>query len=364
MKERILFRIPEVIPNMHCHSRGFRERYKTTIFQMLAEAQKSLISIMAFMPNTNPPIINFPMLEAVLKLIVRAKEKLGIIHDQYVWFGVTDNNLGMCKIALIHPLVIGLKVYPKALGGKTVTTGKIGVMDRITILVAMEIARNANKPIAFHCDDPDIIAKTGGHPIEAEIEYVKKILHLAKLVPGVKIIICHVSCRESAELILRAQAEGMQVVIELCPHYLWFDSAGTNWKPGLSPAFYKCFNNLRGPEHREFLVSLLKTDNPLIIISTDDAWHAKEEKLSLNPPGGIPSIREMVPLIVTFAVQHKISEQRVAELISFNPSKVFGIEIFREMIGYEWEEREDDILYNGGKVVNPWNGSRLYFPVI
>ncbi|MFH1522814.1 MAG: dihydroorotase family protein [Patescibacteria group bacterium] len=368
MPEKILFGIPKVRFNMHVHGRGMKQWPKVKVRQLMAEAKNGLIDIMAYMPNTDPAIISIVILKMYLKIIELAKKKLNIVYPQYVWFGVTDDNLAECEEALKLDGVIGLKIYPKLPGGKSVTTGsgEIGVAFESTIKKAMELCKKYNKPIAIHCDDPALIQSYGGNPIIAEYSYVDKVLNIAREVPGVIIIVCHVSCIQSARKILKAQEEGMQVVIELCTHYLWFDNEGTNWNPNLGSAFYLCLNNLRGPEHREFLVGLLATDNPLIIISTDDAWHLEEEKLSAKPPSGIPSIREMVSAIVTLAIQHGISEQRVYQLLSGNPSKIFNIPVSRELVEYEWELREDDILYNGGKgenVVNPWNKSKLYVPV-
>ncbi len=362
MAEKIFFSIPKNVINLHCHGRGFKQRHRATILQLLTEAKKGLVSILAFMPNTIPPIADIPMLSACLNLVKRARKKLSISREQKVWFGVTDDNLSACEQALEFDEVIGLKIYPLAADGKPVTTGTIGVKYDKTIKRAMELARTAGKAVAVHCDDPAIIARFG-NTIEAEVSYVKKILSWAREVEGVKIVIVHVSCKKSADLILAAQAEGIKVMLELCSHYLWFDNEGTNWNPALDSAFYHCFNNLRGAKDREYLVSLLKTDNLLLMVSTDDAWHTAEEKLSAKRPRGLPSIREMVPLMVTLAVENGISAERVAQLISYNASDFFNIPVSKELVNYEWERKADDILYNGGTVTNPWNGSKLFFPV-
>ncbi len=364
MQKRIFFRIPEYILNMHVHGRSFTQRHKATVLQILTQARLGLINTLGYMPNTQPPITSIPMLQAYKNLIAHAKKKLQVAHKQYVWFGVTDYDLLECKLALQDEDVIGLKIYPKAEDGSTITTGTIGVICDKTILEAMKLGAKYNKPIAIHGDDPVIIAACKGNPIKAEVSYDKKVLQIANLVPGVKIYFCHVSCRDSAELILRAQTAGITAVIELCSHYLWFDNSGTNWAPGLNPAFYKCFNCLRSPEHRQFLINLLQKDNPLIIVSTDDAWHTKKEKLSVNPPGGFPSVRQMVPAMVTLAVQHKISEARVAQLLSFNASEFFEIPVPKKLVEYEWELQPDETDYNNGMVENPWKGSRLYFPIL
>lgn len=235
--------LPSVI-DTHCHGRDMSQSYKTTVKQTLSEARRGMIAISFFMPNTSPPIINLEILGRYLKIIDWAKKELGVQDRQYVYFGATDKNLKECREALKNPAVIGIKVYPQSKSGEAVTTGTIGVAEDITILKLLNLSEISGKPVAFHCDDPEIVDKEG-NSIRAETSYVRKILTLAQDFPRAKLVIVHVSCRDSAELILRAQEKEMQVAIELCPHYLWFDSNGTNWNPALDPVFYHCFNILR-----------------------------------------------------------------------------------------------------------------------
>lgn len=355
-----IIRLPEVIIDSHCHGRDLGENHKTTVKQVLREAKRGNIGISVFMPNTQPPITTIENLLAYFNLIVKAEKKLGIPQQQYLYFGVSDNNPSQCQLALEYSNVVGLKIYPRKLEGGFVTTGSVGVAYDETIKKAMRLARDANKVIAVHCDDPLIIEQFG-NTIDAEVSYLKKILRLAQEVPGVKIVICHVSCRQSAETILEAQRQGMLIAIELAPHYLWFDSEGTNWNHDLNPVFYHCYNNLRGSADREYLISLLGIKNPLILIGSDSACHTSEEKkLALNL-GGIPSNQEMVAVVLTHALEMGLPENQIARLLSSNASKFLGIPVPLKLKEYRLEKRVDDLLYNQGKVTNPWNGSELFF---
>ncbi|MFA6382965.1 MAG: dihydroorotase family protein [Parcubacteria group bacterium] len=358
--KKIKRRFPKDLIDLHCHKRDLKQRSKTTVRQTMLEAKRGLISISAAMPNTIEPLTSVPACTEYHGLQTDAQIEFDL-PPQYLWFGLTDYNPGEFQKALEIPWILGGKVYPKKDDGTSVTTGTIGVMYDHTILGAMYMARAVNKAIACHCDDPYIIARLKGNPIEAEVSYVRKIISLARKVPGVKIIICHVSCIESAMIILEAQRQGMQIVLELCPHYLWFDADRTNWNPNIDPVFYKCFNNLRPSKHRLFLISLLALDNPLIIISSDNANHTKEEKL-LQMLGGLPSNQEMVAVICTLAHQLGLSDEQVANLLSFNASRFLEIPVSNELVEYELEERVDDIQYNNEIVLNPWNGSKLLFP--
>jgi dihydroorotase len=355
------FSLPTEIIDTHCHGRDLEQSYKTTVEQVLREAQSAQIAITIFQPNTAPAITNQKMLKQYLEIISRATTKLKIKVKQYVWFGATDDNLEECRLALKNKLVVGLKDYPVDAKGKSVTTGSsIGVARDETIISLMKFVREANKALAIHCDDPQII-KSEGYTIRAEVEYLKKIIRLANLVPGVKLIICHVSCWESANLILEAQRKGLKIAMEIMPHYLWFDNEGTNWQTNLDPIFYHCFNKLRGSEDQKLLCGLLKLNNPLIWIASDSACHTQEEKINKRF-GGIPSNQEMVPVVLTLAIQLGLSEKRVAELLSWNAASFLDIPVSRATRQYRLEEKIDELTYNNGIVVNPWNGSKLIFP--
>lgn len=315
------------------------------------------------MPNTDPPIIDLDTLGRYTGIIVRAEEKLGIRCQQYVYFGATDENLTECIQALNMPGVVGIKVYPKSRSGKIVTTGTIGVAEDLTIRKLLDLSEASGKPVAFHCDDPEIIASEG-NTIRAEATYVEKILMMARDFSCAKIVVCHVSCRESAELVLRAQDKGMWVALEICPHYLWFDSDGTNWNQSLDPVFYKCFNSLRPKENRKFLVNLLRMENPLIFIGSDNAPHTWKEKLK-KKIGGLPSNQEMVPVLLTLAKRFgwDVNSERIYNLLFGNASRFFKIGAIGKLHRYNLEKRVCDSLYNNGVVENPWKGSELYYPV-
>lgn len=348
--EKTIF-LPETIIDAHCHGRDMEESYKTTVKQTLREAKSGNIGITVFMPNTKPPIIDKNTLSYYVGLIWGVVDSLGI-KNQYLHFGVTDNNLKTCGYALkTYDNVVGLKIYPKG-----VTTGSgIGISKDETIIKSLELAAYYDKVIAVHCDGPN-------HTIEEETEYLKKVIFYLRWVPVARVVICHVSCRESAEIILRAQQEGLKVALEICPHYLWFDDERTNWNHKLDPIFYHCYNKLRSLSDRHYLINLLYDYNPLIFVSSDNATHTPEEKL-VKKLGGLPTNQEMVAVVVTLALRMGLSEERIGDLLCYNAGDFFGIPVTENKKEYYLEERTDRIEYNNGKIVNPWNGSRLVFPV-
>jgi dihydroorotase len=348
--DKLFYNLPKCIIDGHVHGRDIDESHKSTVMQTLYEAALSGISIVNFMPNTKPAVNTLEVKNYYFRRIDFAESRLDYRVQGNIIFGVTDNNLHECEKALEDPRVPALKIYAAV------------VLKPETILGAMQLAREKNKALEVHADDPKIIA-VEGYTIRAEVEYDKMIIALMRQVPGVRVKICHVSCRESAELILAAQAEGLLIAMEICPQYLWFDNERTNWRSGLAESFYLCLNRLRSPADREYLVSLLKQSNNLIMIASDHAPHLRAEKLKENPPSGFPSLHERVPVAVTLALRNGISEEQVARLISFNEADFLGMTIDCEMQSVELIEKKDDFVYNNGAVENPWLGIEFFFPV-
>jgi len=360
MKETIF--LPETIIDAHCHGRDMNQKHKTTVKQTLKEARNGNISTTVFMPNTDPPITDLNTLSLYLGLIGQARISLGMKNKQYLYFGVTDDNLSVCDDALKCDSVVGLKIYPKK-----VTTGGdgIGISKQETIKEALGFAATHGKVIAVHCDDPEVIANEG-HTIKAEVSYLNKVIGFLRQFPGAKAVICHVSCRDSAEMILKAQGEGLKIALEICPHYLWFDSDYINrideMNPGLGlSALYHCYNKIRSQNDRYYLIALLKMNNPLIFISSDNAPHTKTEKFQ-KKLGGLPTNQEMVAVVVTLALKLGLSECGLGNLLCNNVANFLGIPVSENKKEYRLVKKSDDVEYNKGVIENPWKGSALYFP--
>lgn len=352
--------LPRFFIDSHVHGRDMEQSYKTTILQTMREALSAGIRISIFMPNTDPAIIEIGVLNYVLELIEVAKKELGIPEKQYVYFGATDRNLDQCELALQREEVVGLKIYPISENGEGVTTGTIGVAKIETLSKAMKLARKYKKVVAVHCACPKMFKENGYDSIAGEVFYLEIVAGLAKEIRGAKLLICHVSNSFSARYIIMARRRlGINIAMEFMPHYLWFDSEGTNWNPCLKPEFYHCYNSLRESRHREYLVSLLKADYPFIICASDTAGHTKAEKLAGF--GGIPSSQELPAVIITLAKKHGISDRRVSDLLAFNQANFLGIPVNRELVRWRLKKRIDEIKYNNGRIINPWNGTELLF---
>lgn len=148
----------------------------------------------------------------------------------------------------------------------------------------MTEAKRLGKVIAAHCEDDSLLrggyihggeyARLHGHRgicSESEWRPIERDLRLAKET-GCKYHVCHVSCKESVELIRRAKADGVDVTCETAPHYLVFSDNDLE-----ESGSFKMNPPIRSEEDRLALIQGLR-DGTIDMIATDHAPHSEEEK--------------------------------------------------------------------------------------
>ncbi|MBE6573553.1 MAG: dihydroorotase [Ruminococcaceae bacterium] len=210
-----------------------------------------------------------------------------------------------------------------------------GVQDDGMMREAMLKAKALGKIIAAHCEDNSLLfggyinscayQRVHGHRgISNESEY-KQIERDLKLVreTGCDYHVCHISTKESVELIRKAKAEGLPVTCETGPHYLVLCDENLQ-----EDARFKMNPPLRG---REDMMALRRgiIDGTIDMIATDHAPHTLEEKsLGLEKsPMGITGIETAFAIMYTELVEKGvITMEKLLELMVINPRKRFGID--------------------------------------
>ena len=210
-----------------------------------------------------------------------------------------------------------------------------GVQSEEMMLSAMRRAKALGKPISAHCEDNSLLrggyihdgeyARAHGHrgicseseyaPIARDVELVKR--------TGVDYHVCHISAKESVEIIRRAKAEGVNITCETGPHYLILDDSHLT-----EDARFKMNPPLRSPSDREEMVRGL-LDGTIDMIATDHAPHSAEEKArGLEKSAmGVVGLETAFPLMYThFVKTGKITLARLVELMSKNPRARFNID--------------------------------------
>ena len=140
---------------------------------------------------------------------------------------------------------------------------------------------------------------------------------------GCRFHICHISTKESVELIRQAKAKGLPVTCETAPHYLLLSD-----KDLQEDGKWKMNPPLRAEEDRLALIEGIK-DGTIDCIATDHAPHSEEEKSrGLEKSAfGIVGIETAFPLMYTHFVKTGIiTFERLIELMSTNPARIIGID--------------------------------------
>jgi len=199
----------------------------------------------------------------------------------------------------------------------------------------MKTAKSLGKMIVAHCEDNSLLnggyihdgkyaAEHGHRGICSESEWkpIERDLKLAAET-GCAYHVCHISTKESVELIRKAKAAGVDVTCETAPHYLILSD-----KDMQEHGRFKMNPPLRDETDRLALIEGI-CDGTIDMIATDHAPHSAEEKgRGLEKSAmGIVGIETAFPLLYTYLVkQNIITLDRLIELMSTNPAKRFGFD--------------------------------------
>lgn len=324
--------------DVHVHLRepgyGYKERIETGTMA----AARGGYSTVCPMPNLNP----VPDCVENLKVqqdIIERDAKIEVLPYAAITIGRKGEEL--VDVASLHD-----KVCAFSDDGSGVQVD--GMMER-----AMKEAVKFDSLIAAHCEVEELLkggyihdgeyAREHGHKgicSESEWAQVKRDIELAEKI-DCRYHVCHISTKETVQLVREAKARGVKVTCETGPHYLIFTDMDLE-----EDARWKMNPPIRSAEDRAALIEGIK-DGTIDMIATDHAPHSVEEKSR----GLKDSAMGIVGLETAFAALHThlvkrgiISLEHLIKVMSINPRKVFRIEG-----GIEVGERADIVLLDTNK---------------
>ncbi|MBQ6711324.1 MAG: dihydroorotase [Clostridia bacterium] len=209
-----------------------------------------------------------------------------------------------------------------------------GVQSDAMMREAMARAKALGKMIVAHCEVNDLLeggyihkgdyALAHGHRgicSESEWKQIERDIQLVRET-GCSYHVCHISTKESVELIRKAKAEGLDVTCEVGPHYLVLDDGDLQ-----EEGRFKMNPPLRGKADREALLQGL-LDGTIDMVATDHAPHSAEEKSrGLEKSAfGIVGLETAFPILYTKLVKPGImTMETLLERMVYAPRKRFGI---------------------------------------
>ncbi len=305
--------------DVHVHFREPGFSYKETMVSGSRASARGGYTAVCTMPNLNPVPDSVEHLKQQLDLI----ESGACIHV-YPYGAITVGEKGevLSDLEGMAPDVIGFS-----------DDGR-GVQSDEMMKEAMLRAKSLGKMIVAHCEvnsllrggyihDGEYAAAHGHRGICSESEWaqIARDLELVKET-GCAYHVCHISTKESVELIRKAKAEGLNVTCETGPHYLVMDDSDLQ-----EDGRFKMNPPLRSKEDREALLQGI-LDGTIDMIATDHAPHSAEEKSrGLEKSAfGVVGIETAFPILYTYLVKPGIlTMDALVELLVVNPRKRFGI---------------------------------------
>jgi dihydroorotase len=246
-----------------------------------------------------------------------------------------------------------------------------GVQKDQMIKSAMLMAKKLGKVLVCHCEDNSLLkggyihdgeyAKAHGHKgICSESEYgqVARDLKLVKET-GCAYHVCHISTKETVELIRQAKKDGLDVTCETAPHYLILDDGDLQ-----EDGRFKMNPPIRGKEDKKALIEGL-LDGTIDMIATDHAPHSAEEKSKglESSVFGIVGIETSFALMYTYFVKTGLMTlERLLQVMAYTPAKRFNIDTSNDFSVWDLEKSfvvDPETFLSKGKST-PFTGYKLF----
>ena len=277
--------IPGVI-DPHVHMRDPGLTHKEDLYTGSRACAKGGITTFIDMPNTVPTTTNLKALKDK-KVIASTKS---IVNYGFYFGGTSTDNSEVIPIEG----VAATKVF------MNISTGKM-LVEKDEVLKNIFLK---SKMVSVHAE---------GEMVEKAITYNEKY--------GKKLYLCHISNKEELDIIRKNKNNSLkQIFTEVTPHHLFLTE---NDLKGKNEMLLRMKPELKTDDDVKALWEALN-DGTIDTIGTDHAPHLLSEKLE-KVTFGIPGVENSLPLMLDAVSKGKITLSRLIELMSKNPSKIFGI---------------------------------------
>ena len=267
--------------DMHVHLREPGQTKKEDLQSGESAAVKGGFTHICAMANTKPVCDNKEVMEYILN---------------------KHNENDICDLTQISALTKGLKghdfvdIDEMSEFTKLFSDDGVNVDDDELFKEALQLSKEKAFKILTHA--------------EPEVETIKRDLKFLEEIQG-NLHICHISLRESLDLIKRYKDKGLKFSCEVTPHHLF------EWDND-----YRVNPPFASKDDRDAMIEGIK-DGTIDVIATDHAPHTRQDKENGAP--GISGIEEAFSYVYTVFKEEGISLNCLSEKLSFMPAKLLGL---------------------------------------
>jgi dihydroorotase len=310
--------------DMHCHLRDPGFEYKETMETGMQAALKGGFTTLVAMANTKPFMDEAALVNANLNK-AEALQLCNLI--QVAALTTAFNDLNLVDIESLRPLT------------NVFSNDGVSIMNPDMMVAGLKASTEHDFILLTHC--------------QPETELVRRDVKLLEEIGG-HLHVCHISKKDTLELIEEAKVKGLDITCEVTPHHIF-----------ASAMDYKVNPPFRTYPDRRALIEGIKA-GVIDMCGTDHAPHSEEDKLKGAP--GINNFEMAFAMYYTVFEQNGISLEKLSEMLSNAPAKRLGLKagLIKErypadlvLVDLNWEGKINPKEFVSKSKNNPFGGETL-----
>ncbi len=309
--------------DMHLHLRDGE------MLENIAKSSASTFSGAIIMPNLVPPVSSKEEIVAYRQRIMAAVGDEKFTPYMTLFFKPSYDKF---FLESVKDEITAIKLYPA--GITTNSEGGVSGFDVDELRPALEAMSELNIPLCVH-------GETNGFVMDREAEFVSIYEKLATAFPKLKIIMEHITTKESVEAL--DKFENLYATITL--HHLLItldDVAGGMLKPHLF-----CKPIAKRPEDREALLKVALAAHPKVMFGSDSAPHPKHAKESCGCAAGVFTAPIALQVLAELFENENASLEKLQAFVSGNAQNIYGVSPLAKTVTLEKKTFTVPADYNG-----------------
>ena len=324
--------------DMHLHLRD------EEMLDNIAQASASSFAGAIIMPNLVPPVSSKATVIAYKERIEKAIGAHAFTPYMTLFFKPSYDKIFLQSV---RDEIMAIKLYPA--GITTNSEGGVSGFDVEELRPALEAMSDLNIPLCVH-------GETNGFVMDREAEFVSIYEKLAKAFPRLKIIMEHITTKESVAAL--DKFENLYATITV--HHLLItldDVAGGMLQPHLF-----CKPIAKRPEDRDALLAVALKAHPKVMFGSDSAPHPKHAKEACGCAAGVFTAPIALQLLAALFEKHNAPIEKLQAFVSGNAQKIYNIEPLAKHVVLEKTPFTVPADYNG--VVPMYAGENLEYSIL